>query len=134
MSAEAQPVTTVRLDKWLWLARFCKTRALAQKLIGRGQITLNGATIRKPSASVRLGDALVATLGPVKRTVAVKALGTRRGSASEAKDLFDEPTPPQRLDRDERGVLLHRPLLVRPKGSGRPTKKQRREIDKFFER
>ncbi len=122
----------LRLDKWLFFARVCKTRALAQKLIERGQITINGARVSKPSVAVRLSDTLVIVIGPVKRTLSVKDFGTRRGPAPEAKLLYDEPTPPQRLDRDAHGLPLHRPLLSRPKGSGRPTKKDRREIDKFL--
>lgn len=124
---------SIRLDKWLYFARFCKTRALAQKLIDRGQIKLNGVVVRKSSAAARPGDALVAVLGPVKRTVTIKALGTRRGPAPEAQSLYDEPTPPEHLHRDEHGVKPHRsPLLTRSKGTGRPTKKDRRAIDKFY--
>ena len=128
MSSDA----SLRLDKWLFFARVCKTRALAQKLIERGQVTINGARVSKPSVSVRLTDVLVIVIGPIKRILSVKDLGTRRGPAPEARLLFDEPMPPQRLDRDAQGLPLHRPLLSRPKGSGRPTKKDRREIDKFL--
>lgn len=132
MSAEAPPVAAIRLDKWLWFARFCKSRALAQKLIERGQITINGQKARKASVSVRVGDHLIAVLGPVKRSVVVKDVGERRGPAPEAQRLFDEPTPPERLHRDEHGVKRG-PLLIRPQGAGRPTKKDRRAIDKFYE-
>jgi ribosome-associated heat shock protein Hsp15 len=124
---------SLRLDKWLFFARVCKTRALAQKLIERRQITLNGAKTIKPSISVRLGDGLVIVIGPLKRTLTVKNFGVRRGPAPEARLLYDEPAPPQRLDRDAHGLPLHRPLLSRPKGAGRPTKKDRRAIDKFLE-
>jgi ribosome-associated heat shock protein Hsp15 len=123
---------TIRLDKWLYFARVCKTRALAQKLIDRGQVTLNGAKTRKASGSVRRNDVLVIITGPLKRTLMVKEFGVRRGPAPEARTLYDQPAPPQRLDRDEHGTPLHRPLFTRPKGSGRPTKKDRREIDKFL--
>ncbi len=128
----AEPAASIRLDKWLWFARFCKSRALAQKVIERGQISINGGDTRKPSANVRIGDTVVAVLGPVKRTVIVKDVGERRGPAPEAKELYDEPAPPQRLHRDDHGVKKG-PLLVRAKGTGRPTKKDRRAIDKFYE-
>ncbi|MBL8643813.1 MAG: RNA-binding S4 domain-containing protein [Rhodospirillaceae bacterium] len=133
MSAPA--ALSIRLDKWLWHARFCKTRALAQKLIERGQVSLNGAAIRKSSASVRVGDKLTAVLGPVRRSVIVKDLGERRGPAAEAQCLYDEPAPPERLNRDDHGVAAHRagPILKRAKGAGRPTKKDRRAIDKFYD-
>jgi ribosome-associated heat shock protein Hsp15 len=135
MSDTAPTATSIRLDKWLWFARFCKSRALAQKVIERGQITINGQKAQKPSASVRLGDQLVAVLGPVKRTVIVKDIGERRGPAPEAQLLYDEPTPPERLHRDDHGVLAHKagPLLKRERGAGRPTKRDRRAIDKFYE-
>jgi ribosome-associated heat shock protein Hsp15 len=130
MSTDA--AASVRLDKWLWFARFCKSRALAQKVIERGQVSINGGDTRKPSASLRVGDTLVAVLGPVKRTVIVKDVGERRGPATEAQMLYDEPAPPERLHRDEHG-LKKGPMLVRAKGAGRPTKKDRRAIDKFYE-
>jgi len=124
---------TIRLDKWLYFARVCKTRALAQKLIDRGQVTLNGAKTRKASGSVRLSDVLVIITGPLKRTLKVKEFGVRRGPAPEARTLYDESTPPQRLDRDEHGTPLHRPMFKRPKGSGRPTKKDRRAFDSLYD-
>lgn len=135
MSADTPTATSIRLDKWLWFVRFCKSRALAQKLIERGQISINGQKAHKSSASVRVGDRLIAVLGPVKRTVVVKNIGARRGSASEAQALYDEPTPPERLHRDDQGVAAHKagPLLKREKGAGRPTKKDRRAIDKFYD-
>jgi ribosome-associated heat shock protein Hsp15 len=124
---------SLRLDKWLFFARVCKTRAYAQKIIERGQITLNGAQIRKSSVSVKLEDKLVIVLGPVKRSIIVRQLGARRGPASEARALFDEPQPPERLDRHEQGLPRHVPLLTRPKGLGRPTKKDRRAIDTLLQ-
>ena len=124
---------SIRLDKWLYFARVCKTRALAQKLIDRGQVTLNGAKIKKASGSVRRDDPLVIVTGPLKRKLTVKEFGVRRGPAPEARTLYDEPAPPQRLDRDAHGMPLHRPLFTRPKGSGRPTKKDRRAFDSLYD-
>jgi ribosome-associated heat shock protein Hsp15 len=87
----------LRLDKWLWFARFCKTRSLAQKLIERGQAALNGAAVSKTSVTVRPGDRLTITLGRLRRTVVVTDVAERRGPAQQARALFDEPAPPERL-------------------------------------
>lgn len=133
MSETQTPPATMRLDKWLCFARICKTRAVAQKFIERGQVKLNGATTRKASMGVRLNDTLVAITGPVQRTLIVKELGVRRGPATEARTLYEEPMPPQRLARDDRASPLHRPLFTRPKGTGRPTKKDRRALDAFLD-
>jgi ribosome-associated heat shock protein Hsp15 len=93
-----------RLDKWLVFARLCKTRGLAQKLIDRGQVTLNGSVVNKSGASVRPGDELAVVLGPVKRTLIVKGGGERRGPPAEARLLFDEPAHAEKLPRDEWGL------------------------------
>lgn len=108
MSETVAPPASLRLDKWLWHARFCKTRALAQKLIENGLVTLNGAVIAKPSIVVRAGDKLNVLLGSVKRTVVVLAVAERRGAASDARLLYDESGPPQSMSRDERGLPLYR--------------------------
>ncbi|MCB2107575.1 MAG: RNA-binding S4 domain-containing protein [Rhodobacteraceae bacterium] len=123
---------SVRLDKWLWAARFCKSRALAQKVIDRGQVRVNGAVAKKPSASVRVGQIMTLTLGPVRRTVTVTALGFKRGSATDARTLYDEPSPPEKLKKDEAALPTYKPLLSRPKGAGRPTKRDRRAIARTF--
>ncbi len=96
----------LRLDKWLWFARFCKTRSLAQKLIERGQATLNGAPVEKPSATVRAGDRLTITLGRLRRTVIVTDVADHRGPATEARTLFAEPAPPERLGPEEAALPL----------------------------
>ena len=90
----------LRLDKWLWFARLCKTRSLAQKLIERGQATLNGAPVDK-STLVQAGDRLTLLMGQVQRTLVVTAVGTRRGPAEEARGLYVEKEPPQRLPPGE---------------------------------
>jgi len=120
----------LRLDKWLWFARFCKTRALAQKHIEGGDVTLNGAKTRKTSANVRIGDEISVVLGPIKRTVTVLLMAERRGPASEAQTLYEEKDPPEKLRGLDAGLRRHKPLLSRPKGAGRPTKKDRRSIAK----
>ena len=82
MSGEA-----IRLDKWLWYARFAKTRALTQKLIGLGQVSVNGAAAQKRSAPVHPGDTVTVVQGPVRRTVIVRDTGARRGPPAEARAL-----------------------------------------------
>jgi ribosome-associated heat shock protein Hsp15 len=99
---------SLRLDKWLWYARFAKTRALTQKLIERGQVRVNGAAVQKPSAAVHPGDIVAVVLGPVRRTVIVRDTGERRGPSAEARTLYDEPTPPERLSWEEAAVPLHK--------------------------
>lgn len=96
-----------RLDKWLWYARFVKTRALAQKLIERGQVGLNGARVLKMSATVQPGDSVAVTLGPVRRTVIVRDPGERRGPPAQARALYEEPSPPERLSWEDKGLPLH---------------------------
>lgn len=117
----------LRVDKWLWFSRFCKTRSLAQTLCDNGRIVINGTEARKPKTPVRIGDTLAITIGPVRRTVTVRALGVRRGPAPEAALLFDEQGEPERLD----GAKREAPLYRTP-GTGRPTKRERRALEKFF--
>jgi ribosome-associated heat shock protein Hsp15 len=101
---------TLRIDKWLWFARFVKSRADAQKLLERGQVTLNDKTVTKHSASVKIGDALTITIGPTRHTVSVVALGTRRGPAQEAQALYERTAPSARLAWEEAAPPLHRHL------------------------
>lgn len=128
MIATPAPKTSERIDKWLWFARFGKTRAIAQKLIERGQVTLNGAKVQKASAGVRVGDKVSIVFETAKRTVTVRGLGERRGPAEEAKLLYDEPAPREKLASEDAALALHKPMLIRERGAGRPTKKDRRDI------
>ena len=98
----------IRLDKWLWFARFTKSRAQAQELIARGQARRNGVLVEKSSTEVEPGDVLAVALGPVRRTVTVVAVGERRGPASEAQTLYTEPEPPFRLPPEDATLPLHR--------------------------
>lgn len=117
----------LRVDKWLWFSRFCKTRSLAQTLCAGGRVLINGTEARKSKTLVRPGDTVVITVGPVRRTATVKALGTRRGPAPEAALLFEEHGEPERLDGAKKDAPLYR-----PPGAGRPTKRERRALEKFF--
>lgn len=91
------PAPAERLDKWLWFARFCKTRSQAQGLIERGLVAIGGRAATKTSAAVRIGDEIRIVVGPLARTVIVRDLGGRRGPAAEARALYTEPGPAERL-------------------------------------
>jgi ribosome-associated heat shock protein Hsp15 len=79
-----------RLDQWLWFARFTKTRSRAARLCAAGEVAINGATVKKPHQTVRVGDVVVVPQGGWQRTVRVLALGLRRGPAAEARTLYEE--------------------------------------------
>lgn len=87
----------LRLDKWLWFARFARTRSLAAKLCSTGQVTVGGAVVMQPSRLVRPGDAITVRQGRLLRRVTVQALGERRGPPAEARLLYVETEPPQSL-------------------------------------
>jgi len=89
------PSGSQRLDKWLWFARFARTRSLAAKLCESGLVTLGGAAVGKPNRSVRAGDVLAIPQGRVVRTVRVTALGERRGPPAEARTLYEELAEPR---------------------------------------
>lgn len=114
-------VEKLRLDKWLWFARFCKTRGLAQELCESGHIKLNGASVSKASQTVKVGDGLEMVLHMQRRRLTILALGTRRGPAPEAQALYEETTPPDPLE----GFRAE----FQPRSGGRPTKKDRRATD-----
>jgi ribosome-associated heat shock protein Hsp15 len=96
LAGHAMP-TTLRIDKWLWFARFFKTRSLAASVVEAGEVRLNGAVAAKTSALVRAGDELIFPTGKRMRRVTVLALGERRGPAPEAQALYreEEPPPPE---------------------------------------
>ncbi|UWQ89399.1 RNA-binding S4 domain-containing protein [Rhodobacteraceae bacterium M382] len=115
--SEAAP--KLRIDKWLWHARFYKTRSLAAKQVSGGHVRLNGSKTLKPAQSVGPGDVLTFAQGNVIRVVEVKAVGTRRGPAPEAQELYLDRTPKQEKT----------PQNPRYEGKGRPDKKERRALD-----
>lgn len=87
------PVERMRLDKWLWCARFFKTRALAARYCAEPGLRVNGARVEKPHYAVRPGDVLTFALGPNIRIVRVRTLADRRGAPSVARDLYEDLTP-----------------------------------------
>lgn len=117
----------MRLDKWLWAARFYKTRALAVDDIGKGRISVNGQPA-KASRELRLADTVLIRQGPVQRTVVVQGLSNLRGPAPVAQALYAE-TPDSLAERSraaEARRLAAEPALAIEQG--RPTKRDRREL------
>lgn len=88
---------TLRIDKWLWFARFFKTRSLAASVVEAGEVSVNGVVVVKTSTALRPGDEVVFPAGKRRRRVTVLALGERRGPAPEAQALYreEEPPPPE---------------------------------------
>lgn len=111
---------SLRLDKWLWFARFLKSRTLAAKLCASGHVRVNHRVVDKASAAIKPGDVLTFPLGRAIRIVRVARLGQRRGPAAEAAALFEDLTPPAEPP-------LEAPAF-RPPGGGRPTKAERRAM------
>jgi ribosome-associated heat shock protein Hsp15 len=117
----------VRIDKWLWAARFFKTRALAIQGVDTGKVLINGDRV-KPAKNVNVGDTLTIRRGPYISTVVVRALSLRRGPAVEAQNLFEE-TPESIAGRQEVADRLAREPQQELRG--RPTKRARRHITRF---
>lgn len=124
----APPTEKVRLDKWLWAARFYKTRSLSAEEIDKGRVRLNGQSV-KPSREVKPGDLLELRIGPVQRTVCVRALSAVRGPAPVAALLFEETAESiaLRLAAAEQRRLSPEP--AHSISQGRPTKRDRRNMD-----
>ena len=114
----------VRVDKWLWHARFFKSRGMAGELASSGHLRINGEKSDKPSAGVKPGDVLTFPKGNHVRVIRVDAIGTRRGPAPEAQALYTDLEPPQPRPKAEEDLQAKREA-----GAGRPTKRERREID-----
>ncbi len=117
----------MRIDKWLWAARFFKTRSLAQQAVEGGKIKLNGERV-KPAKDVRVGDTLDLRIAAQDWTVTVRALSDKRGPAPVAQALYEE-TPESAARRVEQSAL--RKLAAEPSSDrhGRPTKRERRHLD-----
>jgi len=121
----------VRLDRWLWAARFFKTRALAAAAVGGGKVQVNGSRA-KPAKQLQVGDDVRVRVGPYEWLVTVRTLSERRGPPKVAQGLYEESAA-GRAAR-ERLAELHK-IAPAPtyQGKGRPTKKERREIERLEE-
>lgn len=123
------PDGSQRLDKWLWFARVVKSRTLAATLITQGRIRVNSEKVDKPSHTVKPGDVITSSIKRDVQVLRVVAPGDRRGPATEAQGLYEDlsPTPTPREASDAAPG-------AREDGSGRPTKRDRRLLDKLRER
>jgi ribosome-associated heat shock protein Hsp15 len=120
----------LRADKWLWYARFFKTRSLATKACNAGKLRISGELVSKAHHRVKPGDVLTFPQGRHVRVVKVLALAQRRGPATEAQALYEDLKPPSVEGRLPK-VAGVRPPGARMPGAGRPTKQDRRALDKL---
>lgn len=130
MNAPASPTNRIRIDKWLWAARFFKTRSLATEEIGKGRVEVNGQTA-KPSREVQPGDRVTLRQGWLVRTVEVLGVSDVRGPAPVAQTLYRET--PESLAAREAAAQLRRlaPEPALSLGQGRPTKRDRRRLQEL---
>lgn len=129
MPTEKTPPDKMRLDKWLWAARFFKTRSLATQAIENGRVKLNGDRV-KPAREVKPGDRLDLHVGDADWTLTVRALSMQRGPAPVAQLLYEEDPASQARRQQQMG---ERKLSASPAApvKGRPTKRDRRQIHRF---
>jgi ribosome-associated heat shock protein Hsp15 len=122
----------LRIDKWLWAARFYKTRALAVEEIDKGRVRVNGVEA-KPAREVKAGDTVTLRQGPYTRTLMVRGISKQRGAAPVAQQLYEETGESLRLKAE---AAEQRRVAADPAGSlehGRPTKRDRRTLDKAWD-
>lgn len=119
----------LRIDKWLWAARFFKTRALASDAVDGGKVHLNDARV-KPAKTIHIGDTLQIRIGQIEYSVIVRGLSARRGPASEAVKLYEE-TEASRTKREALVAQLKAQSVPGAELKGRPTKRDRRHITRF---
>jgi ribosome-associated heat shock protein Hsp15 len=120
---------SVRIDKWLWAVRLFKTRSLAMAACRGGHVRVGGHPV-KPAREVRINDVIEAKTGDITRTVKVLGLLQQRVGAQAVKEHAEDLTPASEYEK--RKELVLEPMFYRPKGTGRPTKKDRRSMEKLF--
>ena len=118
----------LRIDKWLWYARFFKSRAIASRMVASGRLRINGESISKPHRTILPEMVLVFPQGEIIRTIKVLSLATRRGPASEAQALYEDLDPPQPKQSKTDSLVIPQ-FEKRDTGAGRPTKRDRRLND-----
>ncbi len=126
MAATQEEDSVLRIDKWLWAARFFKTRALAAQAVAGGKVKVNGERV-KAARAIRLGDALSIHIGPYEHVVRVLALSARRGPAPQAALLYAESAP-SKVARQEIAARLSAAARYATPAEGRPSKKERRQV------
>lgn len=125
----SEPAEKLRIDKWLWAARFFKTRSIAADAVESGKVTMDGARV-KPAKTVGAGDVLVIRLGPYQHEVEVLGLSAKRGPAAVAQKLYRETD----ASKQRRAVQAEQNKLLPQSGlKGRPTKRDRREIERMVQ-
>ncbi|MEJ8570298.1 RNA-binding S4 domain-containing protein [Microbaculum marinum] len=117
-----------RIDKWLWHARVAKTRTLAAELVSGGHVRLNRTKVGKPSQIVRHGDVVTIAVRDTVRILRIEAIAERRGPASQAATTYTDLSPPTERTETPAAGAIHR-----PRGAGRPTKRDRRQMDAWKE-
>lgn len=128
ISSSQNSAEPVRLDKWLWAARFFKTRSLCKDAIDGGKVAYNG-TKGKASRNVEIGATLILRLGWDERTIIIKGLSEQRRGAPEAQLLYEETV--ESIEKRERRALEHKSLGGRIMADHRPNKKERRNINQL---
>ncbi|WP_417456252.1 RNA-binding S4 domain-containing protein [Kordiimonas sp.] len=131
--AEHTETGQIRLDKWLWHARFFKSRSIASTVCKARKVRLDGSVVSKAAATVKVGQVLTFPQGAHIRVVKILALGTRRGPALEAQTLYEDLSPVEDQKKELAEEKKTAPAL-RDAGAGRPTKAERRAIDKLMDR
>lgn len=121
---------SVRIDKWLWAVRIFKTRSQATDACRKGHVSVGDLPV-KPSRAISVGDSLKVRKDQITRSFKVLALSEKRMGAKLVPDFLEDITPPEELEVLE--MQKHIRWSSRDKGAGRPTKKDRRELDDFFE-
>ncbi len=122
-----------RIDKWLWYGRFIKSRTSAARFVSDGKVRVNRVRIAKPGHLVYVGDVITFTAHRKLHVVRIVAPGTRRGPAPEAQLLYEDLSPRTTSPKPEGATGTPQAQAVREEGSGRPTKKQRRELESWLE-
>ena len=128
MTLPAAPAPEVRLDKWLWAVRLFKTRGLATEACAAGHVRVNGQRA-KPGRTVHPGELIEAQVGEIRRTVRVLGALERRVGARAVAPYLEDLTPAEELSKPREPRV--EPLFHRPKGAGRPTKRERRLLDRM---
>lgn len=129
----SEPTDKLRIDKWLWAARFFKTRSLATDAVGGGKVEVNGERA-KPAKAVKPGDEIRLRLGPYEHVLIIRQLSERRGPASAAQALYEE-TQASRDARERLAAQLKMaPAAFVYEEKGRPTKKDRRDLSRLIDR
>ena len=129
-ATETSTAGRVRIDKWLWAARFFKTRSLAAEAVAAGKIEVNDERV-KPAKLIQLGDSVSVRLGPYVHIVHVRGISERRGPASVAATLYEETAESAAARAKLAEQLRMAPAAFVYEEKGRPTKRDRREIDRF---